>query len=127
MPVCTAQHMFSAGSAGGPFIQQNRSDELVDHRESGRQVRQQGLAGAGQMFAVKQHEGASHQHSVKNATCACDLLSNVFLQGCTFAFVEHFSTHSAQGISTARNSSLPCLFLIYLKLLKMCLGIIKHL
>lgn len=57
----------------------------MDHGESGRQVRQQGLAGAGQMFAVKQHEGASHQHLVSKAqhvivlvTCVAIFSAGVF-------------------------------------------------
>lgn len=67
------------------------------------------------MFAVKQHEGVSHQHLVSKTQRACDLLCYVFLQGCTFALVEQYSTRSAQGISTARNSSLlPCKTYSYL-------------
>lgn len=85
----------------------------MEHRESGRQVRQQGLAGAGQMFVVKQHEGASHQHLVSKAqhvlvTCVAIFSAGVFF---CIALVEQYSTHSAQGISKLIIAALSDFFL----------------
>lgn len=94
-------------------------DQLMEHRESGRQVRHQGLAGAGQMFAVKQHEGASHPHLASKAQHVLVTCVAIFLQGCSFALVDQYNTRSVQGIGT-NSSLLPCQ--TFSCLLKMCPG-----